>query len=103
MGLFRLFIYFRFLIVVILVLQVLHERGFPVPQPVDFNRHAVVMELLDGHPLLVDPQLYVAVNADISLSLSLSLALSLSLFPPSLPLAAVKSTVLQTPHLSTVF
>jgi len=32
-------------------MKALHERKFPVPQPVDFNRHAVVMELIDGHPL----------------------------------------------------
>lgn len=31
--------------------QALHEHGFPVPKPVDANRHAVVMELIDGHPL----------------------------------------------------
>uniref|UniRef100_A0A182NQE2 Serine/threonine-protein kinase RIO2 n=1 Tax=Anopheles dirus TaxID=7168 RepID=A0A182NQE2_9DIPT len=29
----------------------LHERGFPVPKPVDFNRHCVVMDLVDGYPL----------------------------------------------------
>ena len=34
-------------------LQALYERGFPVPKPVDVNRHALVMELLDGHPLYV--------------------------------------------------
>jgi len=32
-------------------MKALHDRGFPVPRPVDFNRHAVVMQLLDGHPL----------------------------------------------------
>ena len=31
--------------------QALHERRFPVPAPVDFNRHAVMMQLLEGHPL----------------------------------------------------
>ncbi|MGH0168458.1 UNVERIFIED_CONTAM: hypothetical protein FKN15_054725 [Acipenser sinensis] len=29
----------------------LYERGFPVPKPVDYNRHAVVMELINGYPL----------------------------------------------------
>ncbi|XP_040397296.1 serine/threonine-protein kinase RIO2 isoform X1 [Cygnus olor] len=29
----------------------LYDREFPVPKPVDYNRHAVVMELLDGYPL----------------------------------------------------
>jgi len=31
--------------------QALHDNGYPVPKPIDFNRHAVVMELVDGHPL----------------------------------------------------
>nr|KAG5706571.1 hypothetical protein BaRGS_028742 [Batillaria attramentaria] len=29
----------------------LYERGFPVPKPLDCNRHAVLMELVDGHPM----------------------------------------------------
>lgn len=33
------------------VLQALYDNGYPVPKPIDFNRHAVVMELVDGHPL----------------------------------------------------
>ncbi|KXS13670.1 RIO1-domain-containing protein [Gonapodya prolifera JEL478] len=32
-------------------MKVLHEHGFPVPKPIDANRHCVVMELIDGHPL----------------------------------------------------
>ncbi|XP_028661577.1 serine/threonine-protein kinase RIO2 [Erpetoichthys calabaricus] len=32
-------------------MKALYDRGFPVPKPVDYNRHAVVMELIDGHPL----------------------------------------------------
>ncbi|XP_069748317.1 serine/threonine-protein kinase RIO2 isoform X2 [Narcine bancroftii] len=32
-------------------MKALHDRGFPVPKPVDFNRHAVIMELLNGYPL----------------------------------------------------
>ncbi|XP_055968503.1 serine/threonine-protein kinase RIO2 [Sorex fumeus] len=32
-------------------MKALHERGFPVPKPVDYNRHAVVMELISGYPL----------------------------------------------------
>ncbi|NXS52882.1 RIOK2 kinase, partial [Brachypteracias leptosomus] len=32
-------------------MKALHERKFPVPKPIDFNRHAVVMELIDGYPL----------------------------------------------------
>lgn len=31
--------------------QALYDRGFPVPKPVDYNRHAVVMELINGFPL----------------------------------------------------
>ncbi|XP_068523076.1 serine/threonine-protein kinase RIO2 isoform X1 [Anas acuta] len=32
-------------------MKALYDRGFPVPKPVDYNRHAVIMELLDGYPL----------------------------------------------------
>ncbi|NWR71787.1 RIOK2 kinase, partial [Centropus unirufus] len=32
-------------------MKALHDREFPVPKPVDYNRHAVVMELIDGYPL----------------------------------------------------
>jgi RIO kinase 2 len=29
----------------------LSKRDFPVPKPIDVNRHCVLMELVDGHPL----------------------------------------------------
>lgn len=29
----------------------LHSKGFPVPKPIDFNRHCVVMERVNGYPL----------------------------------------------------
>ncbi|XP_066844199.1 serine/threonine-protein kinase RIO2-like isoform X2 [Anser cygnoides] len=32
-------------------MKALYDREFPVPKPVDYNRHAVIMELLDGYPL----------------------------------------------------
>lgn len=32
-------------------MKALEERGFPVPKPIDFNRHCVVMELVEGGPL----------------------------------------------------
>lgn len=32
-------------------MKALYDRGFPVPKPVDYNRHAVVMELINGYPL----------------------------------------------------
>ncbi|MFT7811793.1 serine/threonine-protein kinase RIO2 [Arapaima gigas] len=32
-------------------MKALYDRGFPVPKPVDYNRHAVVMELITGYPL----------------------------------------------------
>ncbi|XP_005382276.1 PREDICTED: serine/threonine-protein kinase RIO2 isoform X2 [Chinchilla lanigera] len=32
-------------------MKALHDRKFPVPKPVDYNRHAVVMELISGYPL----------------------------------------------------
>ena len=33
--------------------QALHTHGFPVPKPIDWNRHCVLMELLKGYPLYV--------------------------------------------------
>ena len=32
-------------------MKALYDRGFPVPKPIDFNRHCVVMQLVHGHPL----------------------------------------------------
>uniref|UniRef100_A0A5F9C338 non-specific serine/threonine protein kinase n=1 Tax=Oryctolagus cuniculus TaxID=9986 RepID=A0A5F9C338_RABIT len=32
-------------------MKALHERKFPVPKPIDYNRHAGVMELINGYPL----------------------------------------------------
>ncbi|XP_041265613.1 serine/threonine-protein kinase RIO2 isoform X5 [Onychostruthus taczanowskii] len=32
-------------------MKALHDREFPVPKPIDYNRHAVVMELVDGYPM----------------------------------------------------
>ncbi|KAF5269929.1 hypothetical protein FQR65_LT05728 [Abscondita terminalis] len=32
-------------------MKALYDRGFPVPKPIDFNRHCVVMELVIGKPL----------------------------------------------------
>lgn len=32
-------------------MKALYDRGFPVPKPIDYNRHAVVMELINGYPL----------------------------------------------------
>jgi len=32
-------------------MKALYDRGFPVPRPIDFNRHCVVMQLVNGHPL----------------------------------------------------
>lgn len=32
-------------------MKALYDRGFPVPRPRDFNRHIIVMDLVDGHPL----------------------------------------------------
>jgi len=32
-------------------MKILHEHGFPVPKPIDFNRHCVIMEVMDAHPL----------------------------------------------------
>lgn len=32
-------------------MKALYDRGFPVPKPIDFNRHCVLMELVNGAPL----------------------------------------------------
>ncbi|KAI9199683.1 RIO1 family-domain-containing protein [Polychytrium aggregatum] len=32
-------------------MKVLHENGFPVPTPIDCNRHCIVMSLIDAYPL----------------------------------------------------
>ncbi|GAA6019643.1 hypothetical protein JCM10207_006954 [Rhodosporidiobolus poonsookiae] len=32
-------------------MKVLHDHGFPVPQPIDQSRHCLVMELIDAFPL----------------------------------------------------
>ena len=32
-------------------MKALYDRGFPVPKPIDFNRHCLVMQLVHGHPL----------------------------------------------------
>ena len=32
-------------------MKALHDRGFPVPRPVDYSRHCVIMELVNGYPL----------------------------------------------------
>ena len=42
---------FSFLFTPLFSVQALHDNGFPVPRPVDVNRHCVVMELINGHPL----------------------------------------------------
>lgn len=32
-------------------MSALYERGFPVPKPIDFNRHCVLMDLVKGWPM----------------------------------------------------
>ncbi|XP_014248841.1 serine/threonine-protein kinase RIO2 [Cimex lectularius] len=32
-------------------MKALKDRGFPTPEPLDMNRHCIVMELIDGFPL----------------------------------------------------
>lgn len=32
-------------------MKALYDRGFPVPKPHDFNRHCVIMDLVNGYPL----------------------------------------------------
>ncbi|KAJ1311086.1 hypothetical protein OPQ81_009589 [Rhizoctonia solani] len=32
-------------------MKVLHENGFPVPKPIDYARHCILMELIDAYPL----------------------------------------------------
>ncbi|XP_064474326.1 serine/threonine-protein kinase RIO2-like isoform X2 [Ornithodoros turicata] len=32
-------------------MKALHERSFPVPEPIGFNRHCILMQLINGYPL----------------------------------------------------
>lgn len=32
-------------------MKILYENNFPVPEPIDHNRHCVIMELIDAYPL----------------------------------------------------
>jgi len=32
-------------------MKALKNRGFPIPNPIDFNRHCIIMELVDGYTL----------------------------------------------------
>merc|ERR1719431_528698 len=32
-------------------MKALKDRGFPVPTPIDFNRHCILMDLVQGYPL----------------------------------------------------
>jgi len=32
-------------------MKALYEHGFPVPKPIDHNRHGVIMELVRGYPM----------------------------------------------------
>ncbi|EUC65318.1 Serine/Threonine-kinase RIO2 [Rhizoctonia solani AG-3 Rhs1AP] len=32
-------------------MKVLYENGFPVPKPIDYARHCILMELIDAYPL----------------------------------------------------
>lgn len=32
-------------------MKALYDREFPVPKPIDFNRHCVIMELIEGYPM----------------------------------------------------
>lgn len=32
-------------------MKALYDRDFPVPKPIDFNRHCVIMELVNGFPM----------------------------------------------------
>ncbi len=32
-------------------MKILHENKFPVPKPIDFNRHIIIMQLIEGYPL----------------------------------------------------
>jgi len=32
-------------------MKALKNRGFPIPTPIDFNRHCIIMDLVNGYPL----------------------------------------------------
>ena len=51
-------------------MKALYDRGFPVPRPIDFNRHIVVMELVDGLTLqqvtyVAEPEIFFNVYSKI--------------------------------------
>lgn len=49
--------------------QALYDRGFPVPKPVDYNRHAVVMEFINGYPLYVNkPSFFLALYNTVAIA-----------------------------------
>ncbi|EEB06574.1 atypical/RIO/RIO2 protein kinase [Schizosaccharomyces japonicus yFS275] len=42
-------------------MKILHEHGFPVPTPIDYSRHCIIMDLVDAFPLraiekVLDPE-----------------------------------------------
>lgn len=58
-------------------LKVLHQRGLPVPKPIDCNRHCVVMELIEGTLLNnIDPE--AVENAECLFDQLINLVLSLA-------------------------
>ncbi|XP_003738175.1 serine/threonine-protein kinase RIO2 [Galendromus occidentalis] len=56
-------------------MKALHERDFPVPKPIAFNRHCVIMELIQGQTMcnvreLNDPELLYGKLMDLIVSLA---------------------------------
>lgn len=39
-------------------MQILFEEGIPTPRPIDTNRHAIVMSLINGDPLCHVKKIY---------------------------------------------
>lgn len=50
-------------------MKALYERQFPVPKPVDANRHCVIMELIQGNVLLVKSICFIKITTIISFNL----------------------------------
>jgi hypothetical protein len=70
------------------VAQALFDAGFPVPRPVDFNRHCVVMQLVQGYPLYVYPRLSASVFV-LVVSLTICAALKSRILPTLEPSSRV--------------
>lgn len=45
-----------------LYMQILYSNNFPTPKPIDWNRHGVVMSLIDGYTLYISQNYHNSCN-----------------------------------------